>query len=119
MLRIAFRNSKMVLRFENKTFIQTDPLAHELYEFTEKIRDLSKNQMPGIYIAAVDVLSTIDNSSMIMPSENPNNNFHGISIFSPPFRIIYRFTKRMYKSTAFAKDTNWDELLNLYNFRRL
>jgi len=116
MLYFAFKHSTMVLQSENKMFRQTDPLAHELYEFVEKIRDLTKNKMPDVYNAALEILSVIDNSSIIRPSENPNDDFHGMSIFSPPYRIVYRLTKNMYKSTDFAKDIKWDEFLNLYYF---
>jgi len=114
MLYSAFKHSTMVLQVNRSK--QTDLFAHELYEFVERIADLSKNRMSNIYNTALEVLSAIDNSSIIKPSVNPNENFHGMSIFSPPYHIVYRLTKNMYKSTDFTKDTKWDELLNLYYF---
>jgi hypothetical protein len=89
--------------------------------FSEKISVLAKNRMPDIYTAARYVLSAIDNSSLIKPSENQNENFHGISIYSPTQRIIYRLTQYglytiNYTFADFAKDTKWDELLDLYYF---
>ncbi len=119
MLDLAFKSSTMVLQL-NKVR-QTDFLAHELYVFSEKISVLAKNRMLDIYTAARYVLSAIDNSSLIKPSENQNENFHGISIYSPTQRIIYRLTQYglytiNYTFADFAKDTKWDELLDLYYF---
>jgi len=117
MLFTAFRHSTMILYFDK--FNQKDPFAHELYEFAEKICDLTKNKVKCsmLYNAASEVLSVIDSSSILTRTENPNYFFHGMSIYSPPIKLIYRVTKNKYKLTDFAQDTSWDEFLNLYYFR--
>ena len=128
MLHYAFKHSTIVLQLEKSSNI--DPYSHELYEFAEKLYDLSKNKIPKIYNAALKVLSVIDNSSIISPSEQSNEYYHGIAIFSPPpaksigyihylinlMTITLLTRKTEYKTLDFAKDTHWDEFLNLYYF---
>jgi len=125
MLVFAFRDSTMEMPGK---FIKSDQHAHELYRFAEKLCDLSKNKMPKIYNATLEVLSVIDNSSIIRPSENPNEDYHGIAIFSPssPCRVVALFNylitvvlmtkKTNYKTIDFAQETKWDEFLDLYYF---
>jgi len=125
MLYSAFKNSTIVLQFKNSR--DTDEYSHELYKFAEKLSVLSKNMMQTVYNAALKVISVIDNSSIIKPSNKSNENYHGAAIFSPPpiysigfikylNLIVAKFVTRKtkYNTLDFAKDANWDEFLNLY-----
>jgi hypothetical protein len=112
-----------------------DSFSHELYEFAEKLCELTENQVMKslIYNTAKKLLSIIDNSSILTRSENPKENFHGTAICSPPHSIIdmiyyYTYTlpflslktNHLYSSTAFAQDTQWDDVVDImYPLRRV
>ncbi len=110
-----------------------DPHAHELYEFAEKLCDLTKNTIPSVYNAALEVISVIDNSSIIKHSNKTFHDYHGLGIFSPPrspanrrYYYLYHFwgleilPRNRYKSLDFAEDTRWDEILDImYPLRRI
>jgi len=120
MVRIAFRRSCMYdyIKFDNdkKIKLEINKRGHELYEFAKKISVLSKNRMRmlDIYNAALEVLSAIDNSSIIKSTQNPSDTYHGIAISSPPFIFKYLQTRGQYKTIDFAQETKWDEFLNWY-----
>jgi hypothetical protein len=118
-LKKAFKESRMIIKFVDKNFNQMDPLAHDIFLFTKKIGNLSKNKMPSIYQASLNVIAILNSSSIIRPQNITTDDFQSISIFSPPFNIIYLLTKKSYRSIDFSKQTSWDELLNLYYFRGL
>ncbi len=128
MLRHAFKHSTIFIKGENINNI--DSHSHELYKVAEKICELSKNKNPKLFDVALNVLSAIDNSSILKPSEPFNEYYHGLAIFSPPAaktigiikHLINVFTIKIltknykYKTIDFAEDTQWDEFLKLYYF---
>lgn len=128
MLRHAFKHSTILI--EGKNIKNTDSYSHELYKFAEKICDLSKNKIPRLFDAALNVLSAINNSSILKPSEQFNEYYHGLAIFSPPpaktigyinhlinvFAIKILTKNYKYKTIDFAEDAQWDEFLKLYYF---
>ena len=109
------------------------PHAHELYKFAEKICDLTKNKMSKVYNAALELLSVIDNSSIIKHSKKPNEDYHGLAVFSPPRSLpnlkcyftvnlwgLEILPRNRYKSLDFAEDTQWDKILDImYPMRRM
>lgn len=119
----AFKHSTM---YWSGGIITDDMISHDLYRFTEEIHDLSKNKMPNVYNAAKEVISVVDNSSIIKHSNKSNEDYHGIAIFSPPRKLsplLYYYSyilpflilipKISYKSLEFAKDNSWDDLLDI------
>ena len=86
-----------------------------------------------IYNTAKKLLAVIDNSSILTRSKNQKENFHGTAICSPSHSIIDMIiyytitlpflslkTNHLYSSTAFAQDTQWDDVLDImYPLRRI
>jgi len=106
--------------------------AHDLYLFAKEMCNLTKDSNLNIYNTAVELLSVIDNSSIIRHSKKTRDDYHGLAVFSPPrakpnLKYYYKMNiwleiipRNSYKSLDFAKDTQWDEILDfMYPLRRI